>query len=56
MTEDSHSDAGLVFILSGSLVMWQGSETEDNQEAILYTAYAVGNQIHCRSFLAYVTF
>ena len=38
MTEDSHNDAALVYILSGSLVMSQCGE----QEAVLYTAHKVG--------------
>ena len=37
MTEDSHNDAALVFILSGSLVMSQCGD----EESVLYTAYKV---------------
>jgi hypothetical protein len=41
MTEDSHNDAGLVFILSGSLVMSQRNENEGTDERVLYAAFAV---------------
>ena len=45
MTEDSHSDAGLVFILSGSLLMSQKNNDLEAKEAradsVLYTAFPV---------------
>lgn len=54
MTEDSHNDAALVYIVSGSLVMSQfggggaaaGDNEDGNQEQlILYTAYKVSFKI-----------
>ena len=50
MTEDSHSDAGLVFILSGSLVMSQKNndlEAADRARAdsVLYTAFPVSGLV-----------
>ena len=46
MTEDSHSDAGLIFIISGSLIMSQknNDQYESNaSDSVLYTAFAVRN-------------
>ena len=44
MTEDSHSDAGLIFIISGSLVMSQKNndlyESANASDSVLYTAFA----------------
>ena len=39
MTEDSHSDAALVYILSGSLVMSMKGESDSKRDQTLYTAY-----------------
>lgn len=38
MTEDSHNDAALVYILSGSLIMSQRGDQDGNQDLVLYTA------------------
>eukprot|EP00095_Tigriopus_kingsejongensis_P004400 maker-scaffold93_size381549-snap-gene-2.23 protein:Tk04400 transcript:maker-scaffold93_size381549-snap-gene-2.23-mRNA-1 annotation:"neuropathy target esterase sws isoform x4" len=38
MTEDSHNDAALVFILSGSLLMSQKGEQDGNPDLVLYAA------------------
>lgn len=41
MTEDSHNDAALVYILSGSLIMSQRGDQDGNQDLVLYTASKV---------------
>ena len=43
MTEDSHQDAALVYILSGSLMLSQRAEQEAGPDKVLYTAFKVSN-------------
>ena len=53
MTEDSHSDAGLIFIISGSLIMSQknNDQYESNaSDSVLYTAFAVRNFLFKSSY------
>ena len=48
MTEDSHSDAGLIFIISGSLIMSQKNNDQyeaNASDSRLYTAFAVRKKI-----------
>ena len=42
MTENSHSDAGLIFIICGSLIMSQKNNDQEGKasESVLYTAFA----------------
>jgi hypothetical protein len=46
MTEDSHSDAALVYILSGSLVTSQSSDSESRPERVLYTAFRASSSLY----------